>query len=177
MVDEFDKIVTEAHGKSNGWSIDHINSGTPFNKHFFYVVDPHLGMIQMFSVHKEKVPSHTPLETGDCVSAIAHMMKKGSKKSLRPNDVNGLAGASLHYLIQTQTYAIWKQKTDADDRFHAVLILYRQGATESMLRPAMISPKGAIASTDELKTLVEHIIGNDRVNHPDWFSFMKIKLK
>lgn len=177
MVDTFDKIVSEAHGKSNGWSIDHFNSGTPFEKHFFYVVDPHLGMIQMFSVHKDKVPSSTHLETGDCVSAIAHMMKKGSKRPLKMNDVNGLAGASLHYLIQTQTYGLWRQKVNQDERFHAVLIIYRQGATKSMLRPAMISPKGAMASTDELKTLVEHIVENDRVNHPDWFSFMKMKLK
>ncbi|MBD77557.1 MAG: hypothetical protein CL840_01285 [Crocinitomicaceae bacterium] len=177
MVDEVDKIISEAHGKANGWNIDHFNSGTPFNKHFFYVVDPHLGMIQMFSVHKETVPASTPLATGDCVSAVAHLMKKASKKPLKPNMVNGLAGASLHYLIQTQTYRMWKQQTAPDDRFHALLLIYRQGAVESLMRPAMLNPKGAIASTEELKGLVEHIMGTDRVNHPDWFNFMKMKLK
>jgi len=96
-----DEIISQAHLNASGWGLDNFAKGTPFDHHFFYVLDFKYGKTQLIAIEPEGLSQSPQFEIGELVGAATHLMKKASKKKLSLTQLNQLGGILCGYFKQT----------------------------------------------------------------------------
>lgn len=168
--------ISKAHLKANGWNLDHFHSGNAFDANVFYLVDYRTGDVRIITVNTQ----HAERLKGQGIgieelafliseqSLVLHDACKGGSASISESE-NLLAIALWLYIIETQSYALWKAQAESGQRLHALINLY--GTRENgWVRPLPINYTGTVLPADVLHRTSLDLMEQDRKRHPEWFA-------
>lgn len=169
MTDAFDRLVSAAHLRASGWSLDSYHQSNPFESHFFYVNDFRTGHVQLFSVKKRTFHEwRKPLPFREICHAIAVLMLRVQAGEVTRDELDALCGCLTGYFKETQVYRVWLKEALPDQRLHALLHIYG-GPQGALLRPAITNTEQPILPVEGLLAFSNRVLALDRQHHPEWF--------
>lgn len=170
---DFDKSVSNAHLLATGWQLDQHMHSNPFECHAIYIRDYRSMSLNLVTINKMDFKRLDPKKKSP-MEALAFFITEtvGDDGVISNEDKKKelLAPALIAYIKGTGAYKIWLQGTERDSRLHVVLNIYRDGAGESLLRPAIINCPNTFVEPKEVIELSVRIKEMDKKNHPEWFN-------
>jgi hypothetical protein len=163
---DFNLEVSSAHLDSAGWKMGEHHHSNPFDTHVFYLHDFKTGHMQLFTIpmtHFNDIPSMAT--SSEVCGDVAQIMGKYATGKNTEKDEKMIGPAMALYIKGSLSYQVWKERKGPNNRFHAIINIYR-GDT---LRPALLDYEVAIMPADEVIATSNSIAEGDRQNHPEWF--------
>ena len=164
-----DKEISKSHTAAAGWGLEMFEESNPFECHCIYVVDfrnknpqPRLMTIRQADMNEISMNGNPTLFASQAVS-IQNLINSGKPvESLAPHLMTAMAS----YLKCTESYRLWVAKCGYEERFHAVVNIYRAEGDkkEGVLRPAFAGSEGLMLTPEEVAALSEVLYKRDRVS-------------
>lgn len=165
---EFDETVARAHLEASGWALEEHFHSNPFQCHVFYVCDFNAQTIRLYTIRRDDFQGvqFDELSSTDLASGLAEILRNADAGTLSEEEHKALPAVLAGYFKSTQTFRLWRQSSGADDRLHALVMLYPGG----YVRPSAARCDSTVLAADSLHHMVQQILDIDRRNHPEWFA-------